>query len=103
MKIITKIGIAISVAALFLFLSCFFGGKYTLVFSFTKDFRNIVSNINEQNRAARKWDAIIYTDYTFTVTKNSNHGWVRDHNVMLLILILLCTITGSLLYIIPKY
>lgn len=135
MKIFLKTGIAISVAALLLLLTCLFGGRYTLtnqvlhqnisdpkhlaqiepaaslmlnkeyinVFSFTRDFRNIINNINEQNRAAKKWDAIIYTDYTFTVTKNSNHGWVRDHNGMLLILILLCTLTGSLFYIIPKY
>src|SRR6185503_2947078 len=135
MNNIGKIGIAISVAALLLFLSCFFGGKYTLttealhqsisdpkhleqiepavssmlnkeytdVFSFTKDFKRIVNNINDQNRTAQKWDAVIYTDYTFAVTKNSNHGWVKDHNMMLLILILLCILAGALLYIIPKY
>lgn len=135
MKTTIKTGIAISVAALLLLLTCLFGSRYALtsevlhqsifdpkhldqiepaassmlnkeytnVFSFTKDFRNIINNLNEQNRAAEKWDALIYTDYTFTITKNSNHGWVRDHNVMLLILILLSTFTGALLYIIPKY
>src|SRR5438477_5978091 len=76
--------------------------EYTNVFSFTKDFRNIISNINEQNRGAKKWDAVIYTDYTFGVTKNSNHGWVRDHSVPLLLLILFCIIVGALLHIIPK-
>ncbi|HYV93908.1 MAG TPA: 4Fe-4S dicluster domain-containing protein [Chitinophagales bacterium] len=135
MKKIAKIGIAISIAALLLFLSCLFGAKYQLtpeslhqsitdkkhleqieppiasmmnkeyasVFSFVKDFHSIINHINEQNRAQQKWDLVIYTDYTFIVTKNSNYGFVRDHNDLLLALLLLCVLAGALLFIIPKY
>src|SRR5437868_6718096 len=115
-----KIGSAILIATLLLFLTSLFGAKYQLtseslhqsitdqkhlqqiesavapmmnkeyssVISFNKDFHSIINHINDENRAQQKWDQVIYTDYTFALTKNSNHGFVRDHNVMLLIILL---------------
>jgi len=135
MELVKKIGIAISIAALLLFLSCFFGAKYQLTpeilntsilnqqdleqikpavsfmmfnpysssFSFVKDFKSAVNSVNEKNRSQQKWDQVIYTDYTFTVTKNSNEGFVRDHNITLLTILFLLVIVGSLLFIIPRY
>lgn len=77
--------------------------EYTSPISFANDFRKVIKDINEKNRAAKQWDKVIYSDYTFPLTKNSTSGWVVDHNKLLLSLILLCIIFGTLLYIIPKY
>ena len=135
MQLLKQTGLALSIAALLLFLSCFFGGRYTLttlalqqsisdsahlqqiepvvdpllnkeylnVFQFVHDFRNIVTTLNSKNRAEKKWDAVIYTDYTFAITKNSNHGLVAQHQVLLLLLLLTLIISGAALFIFSKY
>jgi ferredoxin-type protein NapH len=135
MNLTMKIGIAITVAGLVLFMGSFFGSRYALTekvlqqivtdtthlkqiepavssmlnksygsgFAFANDFRKIINHINDENRAEKKWDKIIYADYTFAVTKASTTGWIVDHNSLLLSLILLCIVAGALLYIIPKY
>ncbi|MEO6165961.1 MAG: 4Fe-4S dicluster domain-containing protein [Chitinophagales bacterium] len=76
---------------------------YSSNFVFANDFKKMVNGINEKKRAANEWDKLIYTDYTFPITKNSTTGWLVENNRWLLLLIVLFTLSGSLLYIIPKY
>lgn len=76
---------------------------YSSNFAFANDFKKSVNAINEKNRAANEWDRVIYTDYTFSITKNATSGWLVENNRWLLLLIVFFTLSGSLLYIIPKY
>ena len=128
-------GIALSVAALLIFLSSFFGSQfkltddvlheavtdqkqYTIIepavqpmmnkvyssrFAFIHDFNNAIDQLNAQSKAAQKWDQVIYTNYTFPVTKYSSFGFVVDHNKEILLLLVLLIVFGALLYFIPKY
>ena len=77
--------------------------SYSSNFAFVSDFKKRINEINEKNRAASDWDKVIYTDYTFAITKNATTGWLVENNKWLLLLIVLFTLSGSLLYIIPKY
>lgn len=77
--------------------------KYNSGFSFSNDFKKVVADINAKNRAEQQWNKVIYSDYTFEVTRNSTDGWITTHNTLLLVLIVICIFCGSLIYIISKY
>lgn len=77
--------------------------NYSSGFTFANDFKKIVADINTKNRTAQQWDKVIYSDYTFAITKNSTSGYIKEHNKLLLLLIVICIFFGALLYIIPKY
>ncbi|MEO5673647.1 MAG: 4Fe-4S dicluster domain-containing protein [Chitinophagales bacterium] len=77
--------------------------EYGSVFSFVHDFKAAINNLNDENRKLQNWDHLIYNDYTFAVTKNSNYGFVSDHRLLLLLLLLFLIVAGSALYIVPKY
>lgn len=77
--------------------------KYATAFSFANDYKKVVAAVNTKNRDEQHWDKIIYTDYTFNLTKNSASGWITANNKWLMLLIAICILCGSLMYIIPKY
>jgi len=79
------------------------GRDYSSIFSFVHDFRRLAEGYNEQARADKRWNDIIYTDYTFIITKNSTFGWVRDYCLLLLIMITFLFTAGGLCYAFGKY
>lgn len=80
-----------------------FAKQYNTGFSFANDFKKAVDAINKKHVANQEWDQVIYTDYTFSVTKNATTGWVADNNKWILLAFVICILAGALLYLLPKY
>ncbi|RYC71186.1 4Fe-4S binding protein [Spirosoma sordidisoli] len=56
---------------------------YTNNWSFISDFRGAVNAYNEEVRAQKAWDKVIYDDYVFDITKNASLGVLHDGKVWL--------------------
>ncbi|NMM49508.1 4Fe-4S binding protein [Marinigracilibium pacificum] len=70
---------------------------------FISGVNEVVESTNEHYRKQELWDNVIYTDYTFSLTRESLRGPVESNNPFLLFLILGAAIIGSLLYISQKW
>jgi ferredoxin-type protein NapH len=77
--------------------------EYDSKFEFTNDFRKAFNSVNEDFKKNQQWDKVIYTDYTFPVTKNSSFGLLTDNLILWLLLSFGLAILGALMYIIPQY
>lgn len=77
--------------------------EYTSLFQFVFDFRQSIRDYNKGSRMAMMWTDIIYSDYTFKITKNSAYGWVRSHKLKLFSIIMLLMSSGAALFLLAKY
>lgn len=76
---------------------------YSNQWAFVADFKGIFNSVNEGFKAKQQWDKVIWTDYTFWITKKSSVGqWLAFRQILLLLSIVL-VIVGSLMYMLPKY
>ena len=76
---------------------------YTSSIEFVSDFKYIFNNLNEGLKKAQEWDKVIWTDYTFSLTKNASKGVLIDNQKIFFFLSIVMGIIGALIYIIPQY
>ncbi|MBA2423304.1 MAG: 4Fe-4S binding protein, partial [Chitinophagales bacterium] len=51
----------------------------------------------------KMWSDVIYSNYTFMITKTSSYGWVKDHQLLLFLSIVLLFTAGACCYIRVRY
>lgn len=76
---------------------------YASQLSFIGDFRKKFNEVNDKLKKAQQWDKVIWTDYTFAITKNASAGLLVSQHWLWLFLSIGLGILGSLLYIFPEY
>ncbi|EPR65589.1 4Fe-4S binding protein [Cyclobacterium qasimii] len=80
-----------------------FGKLYTSNFAFISSFKDYFNSYNETLKSNQEWDKVIWDDYSFSITKASSIGPVKEHPLIFLSLSIGLTILGGLLYILPLY
>jgi len=78
------------------------GKVYDSKFTFISDFNSVFESLNQEYKANKEWDKVIYANYTLDVTKAATQGIVREYTSLLLILTFFLPIIGGLMYNIPK-
>jgi len=76
------------------------GKLYQSRFSFVNDVRSGISALNDSYKLKGEWDKVIWTDYTFAITKDSATGYFIKHNTAAFFVIFLLIVTGAFLLII---
>lgn len=80
-----------------------FGKEYSSQFAFLGDFQGAIDELNDRYKKDRQWNDVIWTDYTFAVTKNASYGLLVRQHWLWWFLSFGLGILGGLLYIIPTY
>jgi ferredoxin-type protein NapH len=75
--------------------------SYASSFAFTEDLRRHVDATNQKLRDAKQWGDVIYTDYTFSLTKAAHSGIVLTHAAIFFLLTFALGTLGALLAIVP--
>ncbi len=76
---------------------------YTSCFSFVVDFQSAFNALNEGFKKNQQWDKVIWTDYTFSLTKAASIGIFVDNQRLFFFLSIVLGIVSALMYIIPQY
>ena len=84
-------------------LETMFNKTFSSKFSFVKNIRSTINNLNEQYKSNQQWDKVIWTDYTFILTKNSSAGIFIEYNNLWFLFSFILFAVGAFLNIIPKY
>lgn len=71
-------------------------------FAFAGDFKSVFNKVNQKLKEQEAWDKVIYTNYTFSIVKQSSIGVVRDHKQVFFFLIFILGPIGALLFIFPQ-
>lgn len=66
---------------------------------FISDFEAVISQSNEHFKSAQQWDNVIWTNYIFSLVKNSSSGVLINDFLGLFACLFLLAIAGALLYI----
>lgn len=82
-------------------LSDMFDKVYHSRISFIHDFSERIEKVNSAFREKEQWDKVIWTDYTFSLVKNSSIGSIQENaNTFFWLTFILATI-GGLIYVLP--
>ena len=84
-------------------LETIFDKTYSSKFAFIKDVRSTINNLNDQYKSNEQWDKVIWTDYTFILTKNSSAGFFIENNKLWFFFSFIIFVIGAFLYIFSKY
>jgi len=76
---------------------------YTSKFTFIQDFKNKVAKVNDDFKSKKQWDKVIYTDYTFEITKKSSEGILTKQYWQFFLLSFTMILAGAFIYILSKY
>lgn len=79
------------------------GKTYPTAIPFVREVQKPIEEFNKEARSQQKWDQVIYTDYTFSLTKASTVGWITDHKLLWLLLTIGLMSVGGLVYILPAF
>ncbi len=79
------------------------GKEYSSLFHFVHDLNESILAYNENARMKKMWSDVIYSNYTFMITKTSSYGWVKDHQLLLFLSIVLLFTAGACCYIRVRY
>ncbi len=84
-------------------LSPMIGKTYDSNFAFINDFNHFFDAYNQKLKDAKEWDSVIWDDYTFSITKASSFGSVRDKPYLFLAGSMIIAVLGALMYILPLH
>lgn len=79
-----------------------FNKEYSMSFSFVNDIDAAIDAVNEKARSEQRWNDVIWDDYSGSLTRASNQGFVPENKLLLFILIYVVGAIGSLMYIVPQ-
>jgi ferredoxin-type protein NapH len=75
--------------------------EYSNSIAFISDFNQAFNGVNEDLKSKQQWDKVIYTDYSYLITKHSAIGFVKNHRTLLFYLCFILSAFGGLLFMIP--
>ncbi len=78
------------------------GKEYTGIASFLSAYKKAFNSINDEYKAQKQWDKVIYTDYSFSLSKKAAFGLVTDHKLLLFYICFVVSALGGLMYMLPK-
>ncbi len=76
--------------------------KYDSRIAFIGDFHQHMDEINEGFKSKGEWDKVIWTDYTFSIVKNSTTGMIVERSSLLMWLTIVLASLGALMNILPS-
>jgi polyferredoxin len=77
------------------------GATYANVFAFGMNFNAKVKQLNDNFKAKKEYNKVIYDNYTFSVAKASSAGPINEHTGLFFWLSFGLAIIGALMYILP--
>lgn len=78
------------------------GKVYSSNFTFVEDFKATFESVNQSFKDAGEWDKVIYSKYTFAITKAASKGVFINNQQLFFFLSIVLGVIGALMYIIPK-
>lgn len=77
------------------------GKKYNNQFHFIKTFNQAFNQLNDEYKANEEWDKVIWSNYTFSITRGSLGGHLAKNTSLYFFLTIGLGIIGGLMYILP--
>lgn len=79
-----------------------FDQEYSVSIPFVNGLKGAVERVNTEMRAQQKWDQVIYDDYAGTLTRASAKGLIKDHTLLLFLLVFVFGAFGAFMFILPQ-
>ncbi|MEQ9468517.1 MAG: 4Fe-4S binding protein [Ekhidna sp.] len=79
-----------------------FNKEYALSIPFVNDINEAIEAVNEKARSEQRWGDVIWDDYSGSLTRASNQGFVPENKLLLFFLIYVVGALGALMFIIPQ-
>ncbi|WP_421875955.1 4Fe-4S binding protein [Marinoscillum sp.] len=78
------------------------GQTYSLSIPFVNAVNGAIEEVNTQMRAEQKWDKVIYDQYASSLTRAATIGLIKEHTLLLFLLVFVVGTLGALMFILPQ-
>lgn len=78
-----------------------FNEEYALSIPFVNEINGAIEQVNAKARSEQRWGDVIWDDYSGSLARASNHGFVPENKLLLFFLIYVVGALGALMFILP--